>query len=913
MKKLLGPALLFAAACVFPLTGARAANSAGPAKARAPAVKPVAIEGGYAVVVSKATNADPEWAKVVATLKQKYNAKVIVYQGDVSDCRADLAKLLPRYACFVATPDEAGRQFVIHVHRLTRQLNDDPYTDVIWGILTGYDAGDALRIASCDKPLVIRKAAAATGIPLDEFDEAVSYSEGEAGVHFEKQAGGKVEKKTGPADSTKALVDLFNSFKPDLFFTSGHASEHNWKIGYSYPNGQFRCKDGVVEGVDLGHHDFPIDSPNPKVYLPLGNCLMGHIIDRNSMACAYMHSAGVDQMTGYVVSTWYGYGGWGIKDYLFGQPGRFSLAQSFFANNQALVHELETRFPKTARANIDEWKIESDPNVIGRIAEKLGYKKWDNTVKDNVGLLWDRDTVAFYGDPAWDARLAPQDCPWNQSLTEKNGVYTFTLTATRDTGWGRPPIAFLPHRVKNPTIISGQEFSPTVGGLFVMISAPKKFEKGKTYTVVFKAGEKPAATAATSGANKGNASSGSAASGSASTASASATKPSEPATAKSQPATAKSQPAAKASQPAQEATSLIDAVNMLPVKYRPGAVKALGAAEKNQGELIKAIVKCPAAHREAMAFLLVNMPPDDLTSLKADFLLDNVDYAYRARQAVPWGKALPDELFFNYVLPYANLNERRDNWRKDFFDRFRSVVKDCKTPGEAALALNKAVFPTLNVRYHPTKRPKPDQSPYESTTAHYASCTGLSIMLADACRALCVPTRTVGTQWTKVGGNHTWVEVWDRQWNFVGAAEPAKLNHTWFFANASQADPTLLIHRIYAASYAQTGKYYPLVWLPYDEDVPGTDVTAFYTRRGTLKLEILDKPGGQPQTVGLHLRHAGDLVGIGKNDSKFQFDVARGEKYVAEITPAGGHTIVRKFTFPLTGDKDVLLYTTNEK
>ena len=44
------------------------------------------------------------------------------------------------------------------------------------------------------------------------------------------------------------------------------------------------------------------------------------------------------------------------------------------------------------------------------------------------------------------------------------------------------------------------------------------------------------------------------------------------------------------------------------------------------------------------------MPPDDLTSLKAGFLLENVEYAYRGRRAVAWGKDLPDELFFNYVL-----------------------------------------------------------------------------------------------------------------------------------------------------------------------------------------------------------------------------------------------------------------------
>jgi len=890
MKKLLGLALLFSLVASFSSRHVVAAEATA-----APEIKPVAIEGGYAVVVSKETSADPEWSKVVAALKKKYNAEVIVYSGKIGECRSDLAKLLPRYACFVAKPDEATREFVIAVHRLTRKLDDDPYTDVIWGILTGYDAGDALRIASCSEPLVIRKAAAGTGIGLENFETGICYNEGEKGVHVEKGADGKVEKKSNPDDSTKALVDVLNNYKPDLFFTSGHASERNWMIGYSYKNGQFRCKDGVLEGTDLEHHDFPIDSPNPKVYLPLGNCLMGHIIGPDSMACAYMHTAGVNQMTGYVVSTWYGYGGWGIEDYFFGQPGRFSLAESFFANNQALVHRLETEFPDSARAENDQWNIERDPQVMDKIVAKLGLKESDK-LKDNLGLLWDRDTVAFYGDPAWDARLAPHDSAWVQTLTEKDGVYTFSVTAKQDTGWGRPPIAFLPHRLKGATIVSGKEYSPTVGGLFVMISEPKKFEKGKTYSVVFKAGEAVAADKAESQPAGGDP----------------YKIPAEVQKAADAKAAANLKLEAEVRTPA-KVPSLIDAVNMLPEKYRPDAVKALGAAEKNQDEMLKAIGQVPAEHREAMAFLLVHMPPDDLTSLKADFLLENIDYAYKARGAVAWGKEMPDELFFNYVLPYVNLNERRDSWRKDFYDKFLPAVKDCKTPGEAAMALNKEIFPKLNVKYHPTKRPKPDQSPAESIAAGYASCTGLSIMLCDACRALCVPTRAVGTQWTKTPGNHTWIEVWDRQWNYLGAAEPGPLNQTWFTGNAAQADPAQLEHRIFAASYARTGQYFPLSWRPSDKDVPGIDVTAFYTHRAPLKLHILDKPDGKPQTVVLNLHRDGDLVASGVGDSSYQFELARGEKYVAEITPAGGKPITREFTFPAEGEKEVSLYTTDMK
>src|SRR5579864_4246834 len=73
--------------------------------------------------------------------------------------------------------------------------------------------------------------------------------------------------------------------------------------------------------------------------------------------------------------------------------------------------------------------------------------------------------------------------------------------------------------------------------------------------------------------------------------------------------------AATAKDSTNDATALIDAVNLLPDKYRPDAVKALSVAEKNQNEMINAIRRVPAEHREAMALLISHMPAEDLTSL----------------------------------------------------------------------------------------------------------------------------------------------------------------------------------------------------------------------------------------------------------------------------------------------------------
>ena len=68
------------------------------------------------------------------------------------------------------------------------------------------------------------------------------------------------------------------------------------------------------------------------------------------------------------------------------------------------------------------------------------------------------------------------------------------------------------------------------------------------------------------------------------------------------------------------------------------------------------------------------------------------------------------------------------------------------------------VFKKLGVSYHATKRPRPDQSPFESIACGgHASCTGLSTMLVDACRAVIEkPLTRIGTVAlrTVVAGEH---------------------------------------------------------------------------------------------------------------------------------------------------------------
>lgn len=255
----------------------------------------------------------------------------------------------------------------------------------------------------------------------------------------------------------------------------------------------------------------------------------------------------------------------------------------------------------------------------------------------------------------------------------------------------------------------------------------------------------------------------------------------------------------------------------------------LRAAGDNGRELESALRRAPPAQRDALRFLVESMPDPDRETLSADFLLRHVDAALAARSA-PWMDRVPEDLFLNDVLPYASLNETRELIRPRMREIALPLVRECQTPGEAALALNRTLFAQVKVRYS-TERKKPDQNPRETMDSGLATCSGLSILLVEACRSVGVPARVAGTpMWRNGSGNHTWVEIWDGDWHFVGAAEPDArgLDHAWFKGHAAQADARRALHRIYASSFRRTDRPFPLVWDLSINWVPAVDVTARY-------------------------------------------------------------------------------------
>lgn len=306
---------------------------------------------------------------------------------------------------------------------------------------------------------------------------------------------------------------------------------------------------------------------------------------------------------------------------------------------------------------------------------------------------------------------------------------------------------------------------------------------------------------------------------------------------------------------------------------------AIKKAGKNSDQIIASIENCSDEQLEGLYFLLENMPERDLKSLSKKFLLENVVLSYKVLDSVKWGKNIPTDIFLNYVLPYVNLHERRDNWRLDFLKQFLPLVKNYETTSEALIKLNSVIWDIVNVHYS-TKRPKADQSPYESIEAGLASCTGLSILLIDVCRSVGIPARFVGVPlWKDHSGNHSWIEIWDNGWHFVGAGEPGPLDDTWFGKRAILADDSNWKYSIYATSFKKTNVIFPPLFDSTATYVFGDIITENYNKKisddglVTLAIRLYNHKDGERIKGNITVENNGSVIGRGETkDEKHDFN-----------------------------------------
>ncbi len=434
--------------------------------------------GRYAVVVQKDV-ADGPWGKVVRFLADKRKGQVFAYDKSPEDVRKAVGAFHPRYVCFVCLPTENFPEFALVANQFCRTLDDDPYVDAIWGILTGFDEEHALELAKAE-PIVIHRGFTKTlgawlnWLPEGDYVTEWTRDRGElggkkAGAGFALRAGGP----SNDADDAKYVHSLLAADKFDLIIGSGHGGHHNWMLMYPSGKGYLTAKDGKLTmsapGVAL-----PLTAARPKVYWAVGNCLTGVVNSgrnnfKNSYALAWMKN-GAKQYVGAVQSTWYELN-WNMADWFLKQEGRWTFSESLFLLRQWSQYLLTEKV------------------VSGR---------------DREGTEFTDGIFVLYGDPALEARVEKAREP---ALTEtldvqetgEKGVVRMTYkvrvnfvgegnkrTAEKYDGW-RIFAYLLPYQVTE-TKVEKTDFAHVVlPGETIIWDAGKGLKVGDERSVVFTA------------------------------------------------------------------------------------------------------------------------------------------------------------------------------------------------------------------------------------------------------------------------------------------------------------------------------------------------------------------------------------------------------------------------------------------
>lgn len=186
--------------------------------------------------------------------------------------------------------------------------------------------------------------------------------------------------------------------------------------------------------------------------------------------------------------------------------------------------------------------------------------------------------------------------------------------------------------------------------------------------------------------------------------------------------------------------------------------------------------------KEALTFLYAYMPIGDITDYEGDFYLKNVRSSLQARQEMPWGDSIPEDIFRHFVLPVRVNNENLDESRWIFYDELKDRVRGLSLY-DAVLEVNhwcheKVVYTPSDAR---------TSSPLASVKTAYGRCGEESTFTVAALRSVGIPARQVYTpRWAHTDDNHAWVEAWvNGKWYFLGACEPEPvLNLGWFNAPA---------------------------------------------------------------------------------------------------------------------------------
>lgn len=457
---------------------------------------------------------DEAWKEVANTIALKHDAEIVTFATAPRDVLQEIREVYPRYVAIIDKPENIGRDYVIDLHMMCREVDNDIYGDFLWGIITGYDAAAAMRMVDNSTEPLLVKDAVATIMELNSakwFDNYAWVDDHTRGLWgYKNGRNGEIITDTVAKEQVlDKFRELYEAYDPDLIVTAAHATQQNLEMPYSL--GHIKPRNGKLytQNIFTGEERDIVESGKRRVYTAVGNCLIGDMNNTNeSMAAAWMNGSNVATMIGYVVTTWHGRSGWGALKYWVTNPERYTLADAVYINQQDFLHQQNEWYPELINERYEycDKFMEELTTVANRLSEVLGREVDMNNAADwdMMGFWHDRDVLVYYGDPMWKINLQSvdkeNDYTVNSSVRADKCVVTITTGANfsleRMAGDKFKqehvldlPFSYIFHeRLVNPRLAEGESWDAVVDENFLLVYNPE-FEPNSTYEIVIEIGE----------------------------------------------------------------------------------------------------------------------------------------------------------------------------------------------------------------------------------------------------------------------------------------------------------------------------------------------------------------------------------------------------------------------------------------
>lgn len=484
----------------------------------------VKAEGNeYVVLASRSVEQDAAWKNVVETLCKRHAAEVLYYAERPAEALEALQRMRPRYVAVVEKPERITRDYIIAINTLSRQVTPSVYADFIWGIITGIDAGMAMKLAdNAVEPLIVRNGLVAQQRPeLTEADwQRFGYVRvGRSGLKTRREDTLAVE-YWKPEKQFEVFCDFYKTVAPEFLLCESNVGNYHFSLPDNssvhedvyVENGDFRhmAWKVKVENNSIVHYDTVKNTPDwsgdRKVYIAAGSFGCDVDAPEKSCALAWMGAPNVTSMVGYPANRiLLGQALWGGLKFWCATPGRYTMAESYFLSRQHLLHTLQEASPELLKTDYDYTRNASrNMSDVYREMQDIAGKQ---VAGDILGFWQERDLLAYFGDPKWDVRFPSQEDTYTLKTARKGKKYIITLTTNenfspdaiegtdirmfdsgRDLGApntvGVIPFSVLfPDRLKNPRLASGQDWQVALSE-DMMLVYEAWFEPGKTYEIV---------------------------------------------------------------------------------------------------------------------------------------------------------------------------------------------------------------------------------------------------------------------------------------------------------------------------------------------------------------------------------------------------------------------------------------------